>query len=106
MCRAPMLRARSNAANVFSGAYDEAPRCAIAMKLESVIAVSLPLRSGRTPMVFDVGCVFRQRAEPEPDGSEPLRFVEPARGMVFLVRVQLQTFGVQTLGKQDEAGPP
>src|SRR5262245_49107658 len=103
MCRAPMLRARSNAANVFSGAYDEAPRCAIAMKLESVMALSSPASSSRvrrTPMIFDIGRVFRGRTEPELDGSEAVPFVEPSRGVVFLVCVELEPVGTQPLGQQ------
>src|SRR5262245_6815047 len=107
MWRAPMARARSNAANVFSGAYDEAPRCAIVMKLESVTVLpGSSLGIGRPPMVFDIGCALRGRTEPELDGSEPVLFVETTRGMVFLMCVQLQSVGLQSLGEQHETRPP
>ena len=38
-------------------------------------------------MIFDIRCAFRGWARPELDCSEPMRFVELACGMVFLVRV-------------------
>lgn len=41
----------------------------------------------RTPMVFDIRCIFRGWTEPELDGYEALLFVEPSRGVVFLVCV-------------------
>src|SRR5712692_8640984 len=41
----------------------------------------------RSPMIFDIRCAFRGRAQPELDRSEPMLFVELACGMVFLVRV-------------------
>src|SRR5512138_3685827 len=45
--RAPISIARSKAAKVFSGAYDEAPRCAMAMKPVGVIGLSGPARPRR-----------------------------------------------------------
>src|SRR5882672_11589975 len=47
MWRAPIAIARSKAAKVFSGAYDEAPRCAMAMKPGGVIGLSGPARAPR-----------------------------------------------------------
>src|SRR5262245_60657875 len=43
--RAPISIARSKAAKVFSGAYDDAPRCAMAMKPVGVIGLSRPARA-------------------------------------------------------------
>ena len=57
-------------------------------------------------MIFHVWCAFRGRAEPELDSSEPLPFVEVARGMIFLVRVKLQSVRMQCFGKEDETRPP
>lgn len=56
----------------------------------------------RSPMIFNIRCAFRGRAQPELDSPEPMLFVELACGMVFLVRMQLQSVGMQCLGKEDE----
>ena len=57
-------------------------------------------------MIFDIGCAFRGRAQPEPDGRETMLFVEPASGMVLLVRVKLQSVGMQRLSQEHETCPP
>ena len=57
-------------------------------------------------MIFDIRRAFRGRAQPELDRPEPLLFVELACGVVFLVRVELESTGMQCLGKVDETCPP
>src|SRR5437870_13318533 len=64
------------------------------------------LEINRSPVIFNIRCVFRGWAQPELDDPEPMLFVKLACGMVFLVRVKLQSIGMQRLGKKDETCPP
>src|SRR5215510_5706752 len=57
-------------------------------------------------MIFNARRIFRGRAQPELDSSEPMLLVELAGGTVFLVRVELQSVGMQCLGKENETCSP
>ena len=63
-------------------------------------------RASWSPMIFDIGCAFGRRAQPEPDGREAMLLVEPACGMVLLVCMKLESVRVQRLGQEDGTCPP
>ena len=91
----------------------EPPRERLAHRVLTVSSMELAYRpngssseASWSPVIFDIRCAFRWRAQPEPGGREAMLFVEPASGMVLLVRVKLQSVGVQRLGQEDKTRPP